>query len=219
MARCTLLPLIEPLCQDVTHRNSFMNARDIPPPVFLGFCAKEFWPTPDGWRQEGVWSKDVVEVASAGDCIASRPPGWIERWDFNCAYCWSEEESAWACVPESDREGFRIYAFSAIPVVFGKSSPPQRIANQDLFSFGSGDLPPEPDLSSYPILGYDVVQYAGYANWGCSPLSCNGMGAEFRVNRYCLLDTASEAFAAAASFAVEEPEPGPFMIIEVRRGK
>jgi len=194
-----------------------MDTPTLLPAVFLGFCAKEYWPTPDDWRRETSWSTHLVEVASAGDCIASRPPGWIERWDFNRAFCWSEEESAWACVPESDRENFRLYAFFAIPFVFGESSPPQRIANQDLFSFGSGDLPTEPDLSSYHLLGYDVVQYAGYANWGCSPLSCNGMGGLFPVNKYCLLETVEEAYNAAASFENEATEPGPFIIVEVRR--
>lgn len=51
----------------------------------------------------------------------------------------------------------------------------------------------------------------------CSPLSCNNMAKEFAVNRHCLVDDLDQAGSVAERFAVEEPEPGPYYVIEVWR--
>ncbi len=79
------------------------------------------------------------------------------------------------------------------------------------------DLPPEPDLTGYACLGYDVVEHGDYLGYGCSPLSCNGMAAAYPANRYCLLDSLAAAYHVARTFGVEGPEPGPYIIVDVRR--
>jgi hypothetical protein len=43
------------------------------------------------------------------------------------------------------------------------------------------------------------------------------MAAEVPVNQYCLIDTLEEAIAAAVRFSKEEPEPGPYYVVEVLR--
>jgi hypothetical protein len=37
------------------------------------------------------------------------------------------------------------------------------------------------------------------------------------VNRYCLMGTVNEAVMLAERFSIEEPEPGPYYVIEVLR--
>ena len=122
-----------------------------------------------------------------------------------------------ACVPDERRAAFRVYAYRAIPLVFVGDESPACPPIDQLFFSDLPPLPPEPVLSEYYRLGYDVVQYAEYLNYGCSPLSCNGMGIEHAVNVYCLLDTVSAAYAAARDFARDEPEPGPYVIFEILR--
>ena len=58
----------------------------------------------------------------------------------------------------------------------------------------------------------------GILGFGCSPLSCNGMAESTTVNDACLIDELESALAAARRFAVEQPEPGPFVVIEVLAG-
>ncbi len=188
--------------------------QDIPPSVFLGYCAKEHWPTPEGWRQG---PSEAVEVCSASDCISSRPPGCFNRWDFNRAACWKDETSALSCVLPEEQSRYRLYAYRAIPLVFGKSGVPDRLSPDELFDANLPELPPEADLSAYDFLGYDPVEYTDVLNYGCSPLSCNGMEADFPVNRYCLLDSLESAYQAATAFGIEQPEPGPYILFEIWR--
>lgn len=72
--------------------------------------------------------------------------------------------------------------------------------------------------ASFVSLGFDVVNKTPFsAFFECSPLSCNGIAGEVPVNRYCLLATLEEAIASAQRCAREEPEPGPFYVLEVLR--
>ena len=182
-----------------------------PRPLFVGFCVKEYWPTPPGWKQPGT------EVCSVSNCIASRPQNWADRWDFNGASYWNTDEQAWDAIAPEDREGFRLYAYRVIPLLFSTSATPEVKTAEELFpADGSTPLPPENTLQGYCFLGYDVVQ-AGYLSHGCSPLSCNGMSDEHPVNQYYLIDNLAAALQAAIAFGQQEPEPGPFLLFEVWR--
>lgn len=191
----------------------------LPQPVFLGYCAKRYGPLPK-YHDWGV----AEEVCSASGCIAGRPPGWFddlfEPPVLNRAGCTNTAAAARERVPEPDRPAYRIFAYRAIPAVFDKASPsPEVIGAEALFEAYNylAELPPEQDLSGFDRLGFDVVQYSDAINWGCSPLSCNYMYQHHSVNRYCLIDTVEGAAEAARSFAQEEPEPGPYIVIEVFR--
>ena len=93
---------------------------------------------------------------------------------------------------------------------------------------------PEPDLSTYQWLGYDVVEFlpslllefegrcrnANIRLWsgsGHSPLSCNGLASSYPINQFCLLDDVEAAYRAGRDFGVEQPEPGSYIIVEVLR--
>jgi len=41
------------------------------------------------------------------------------------------------------------------------------------------------------------------------------MAGAFRANKHCLLDTLDEALRVARHFSIEEPEPGPYYVVEV----
>lgn len=66
-------------------------------------------------------------------------------------------------------------------------------------------------------LGFDVVSKSVSDGFECSPLSCNSMALELAVNRHCLVDHLEVAIAVATRFSVEEPEPGPYYVVEVLR--
>ncbi len=78
---------------------------------------------------------------------------------------------------------------------------------------------------SFINLGYDLVSRECHTlvsptcggQFGHSPLSCNHLAESVPTNRYCLLDTAEEAFALAPTLESSGCEPGPYHIVEVWR--
>ena len=172
----------------------------MPDSVFLGFCAKRKITAP--------FSGQVRQIASVSECLSKRPADWVKRWDFNRATCWNTETAAWACVPAQSKPDFRLFAYRVV------TSRPL----DDLFPTDLPALPQEPELLPYDRIGYDIVERnsaMGMLGFGCSPLSCNGMAEDIPVNEFCLLDNLESALAAAQRFDIEQPEPGPYLVIEV----
>lgn len=196
-----------------------VSISNLPAPIFLGYCAKEIWvPTPE-WG--GAWGAHVQEIASVSSCLSSRAPNWRDRWDFNRSTCWDNEGLAWASGPDPSLPHSRLFCYRLLPILFGATGEPATVSVDDLFPVSLPDLPDEPDLAAYQSIGYDVVQShppkLAILGFGCSPLSCNGMAENIAVNRYCLLDELDNALAIAKSFGAEQPEPGPYVVIEVLR--
>ncbi|MEO8052156.1 MAG: hypothetical protein ABI833_17230 [Acidobacteriota bacterium] len=169
--------------------------------VFLGYCVKRTLTKP---------------IASVSECLSKRPDKWVERWDFNRATCWNTEAEAWACVPDVSKPEFGLFAYAVLPMLFDASGIEKPVTIDQLFSSYMPDLPRiRPD---YQRIGYDVVERnaaMGMLGFGCSPLSCNGMAESVLVNEICLIDDLESAMAAARRFGVEQPEPGPYVIVEV----
>ena len=178
--------------------------------MFLGFCAKRSLTAPFGRRAR--------EIASVSECLSKRASGWVKQWDFNRATCWNTEAQAWSLVPDELKGAFRVFAYRALPQLFGKTGIATPVTLDELFPRDLPDLPPEPALFFYSGIGYDIVERnpaMGSLGFGCSPLSCNGMAESQPVNDFCLLDDLETALAAARRFGIEQPEPGPYLVIEV----
>jgi hypothetical protein len=196
---------------------SQVSASNLRAPIFLGYCAKEIWVPTEGWCRN-TWGAHVSEIASVGACLSDRAPNWVDRWDFNRSTCWNDESLALAVVPAERLPHFRLYCYRMLPILFGASGEPKSVSIDEVFTDGLPGLPDEPNLSIYRTLGYDIVEapwIPSVLGFGCSPLSCNGMAEEIAVNRYCLLDDLDNAFAIAKRFGAEQPEPGPYVIVEV----
>ncbi len=181
-------------------------AASLPSFVLLGYCAKQ------------KITLEGCELRSVSECIAKRPPEWAARWDFNRATCWNTEAEAWACVPEESKAEFAIFAYRLLPMLFDSSGEGRAVALDQLLPAELPSLPGEPAPAQHASIGYDVVErniVLGTLGFGCSPLSCNGLAKEIPVNQFCLLDNLESALAIARRFGVEQPEPGPYVIIEV----
>jgi hypothetical protein len=182
----------------------------LPDLVFLGFCAKRSLTAPFAGRAR--------EIASVSECLSKRASGWVKQWDFNRATCWNTEAQAWSLVPDESKSEFRIFAYRALPLLFGKTGIATPVSLDELFPKEQPDLPPEPARCTYSRIGYDIVERnpaMGFLGFGCSPLSCNGMAENLPVNDFCLINDLETALAAAGRFGIEQPEPGPYLVIEV----
>ena len=105
-----------------------------------------------------------------------------------------------------------------MPLLFGNTGVATPVTLDELFPKELPDLPPEPAFFPYARIGYDIVERnpaIGCLGFGCSPLSCNAMAESLAVNDFCLLDDLETALAVAQRFGVEQPEPGPYIVIEV----
>ncbi|WP_442511695.1 hypothetical protein SH528x_003406 [Novipirellula sp. SH528] len=81
---------------------------------------------------------------------------------------------------------------------------------------------PDPDIKtdvSPPtkphLLGYDIVCYSMQNAPECSPLSCNQVAADVRVNSHCLIDTLDYAIECLETGIFDNAEPGPMRVIAV----
>lgn len=198
---------------------------DRPNPCFLGYTLKSAVRPPKWTAGSGV-----EEICSVCDCIADRPTGWQERWDFNRASYYATPSAALAAHPTADVGVLHLFAYEFFPLRF---EPKGTVTVIDPANVFGGPLEPAPDtsaLSALTFLGYDAVERwseeePGVATpnclgggFGCSPLSCNSQAPFHPVNRFCLLDRWGDGVAAAAAFARDQPEPGCYYLFGVWRG-
>lgn len=158
---------------------------------------------PDGW----LLPESVVEVCSVSDCINPSPDGWIDRWLHNELGFFNTRDDARTMVADPGPD-FHLFAYRLLPLRFTKTG-------REPFSLPT--VSPEPLTADFLSLGFDVVSKSVSDFFECSPLSCNGLAQETPVNRYCLVNTRTEAESLADRFAREEPEPGPYYVLEILR--
>jgi len=162
----------------------------------------------------------LEEICCVTECGGyEAPERWIDHGKHNTdTWLFDSPEAAWSVVPASQQERYRLYAYRLLPTLFHES--------------GGETGHPLPELTAVPMpngfvrLGCDaVVRDVGKdegelhipPSFGCSPLCCNGMAEEYRVNRYCLVDDLDVAIAMARDFATSNCEPGPYCVVEVWR--
>jgi hypothetical protein len=178
--------------------------------VFLGYRARPLAPPPPG-----ACPPHVEWLASVSHCLARPPESYFGRDDTNAAGADDSPEAALAAVNAEERPGCRLFAYAVVPVVFDRDGerPP---APGDLWLEGWPDPPPGPALPDLAPIGYDVAsRQPGTLGFGCSPLTCNGLAASFPVNRFGLVDALDDARRLATHCGATEPEPGPYVIVQV----
>jgi ankyrin repeat protein len=185
----------------------------LPEPIWIGYqsrpqrLATEYWGQPIG-------TEHIAEVCCFGHAT------WMTGANFLA--CFTSERA----IPKAyiDEEGHTTatYAYRAYPLLFDTSGVPRPLKPSELLG-KRARRPRPPVLEHYTWLGYDVTECTIEQSWGmgCSPLSpgCNSVAYEMGtiVNRYCLVDDLAAAYDLAILFGVQQPEPGPYIIVEVWR--
>lgn len=150
----------------------------------------------------------VEELCSVSHCIAARPEIINNTIRFNEYGGYESPEQAWAEVPDEQRKDFDLFALGIGPFLYrdGKEEP-----------LDFSELEVSEVSENFVLLGYDAVQLDYHTSLGCSPISCNGQTIDVKLNRYCLVDTEIEGIELARRFSIENPEPGPYCLVEVWR--
>ena len=175
--------------------------------IHAGFFARRVMPRPEHLSAGGV-----REICSVSECLSPGAENWILHWRHNALGWFNTVADAIAVVPAGDRPRYRLFAYRLHPEFFTGSDrrafvPP-------------ADVGPEPLPDRFVSLGFDSVSKSSSASLGleCSPLSCNGLALEMPVNEHCLFPTLEDALAGARRFALEQPEPGDYYVVEVLEG-
>jgi hypothetical protein len=174
--------------------------------VFLGYRAKRPWRPDSTWDPGGATG--VVEVCSASDCMSEPPAETL--WSFNRSGCYSDAADAIASIPAGEESTHAVFAYW---LVLGTTDPSQAF-DQSLPPLPGGTGPED-----FDVLGYDVVEIDASTMpvFGHSPLSCDYLACEIRVNRYCLVDDDATAARLVDRFNREQPEPGTYYALRVAR--
>lgn len=190
---------------------------DITPPLFIGFRVKTVPPAGD-LLNGNVAGLKTGEICSISECLTKAPPNWEQRWDFNRASCYNSEAVALATVPADEADHYALFAYRMFFIEFGKDNY-KPLPLPDALNSGLEEIAPEPDLSAYCSIGYDIAggPVGNWIGFSCSPLSCNCMSSQYPVNRFWLVDDLARAVRVAEDFGRIEPEPGPFYLYEVLR--
>ena len=167
-----------------------------------GYFPKRIMLQPPGWDGPPA----VRDIWSVSHCLSDGPTGWIDHWLHNELGFFDTPDIAGQVVPPSE-DGFIIcgYRLATLRYVEGRC---------EAWAWPAIDAEDRP---GYRSLGFDVVGKGDDLGIGFdhSPLSCNGLCAEYPVNAHCLLDDLAIAAAAAEHFSIEQPEPGMYYIAEV----
>ena len=172
--------------------------------IDAGFFMKRIEQTPEGPRLTGV-----REICSASHCISSAPEDWIESWLHNDLGWFNRIADALSVVRHEHRTGFRLFAYRLHPQKFTAAGRVLIVLPEN--------VRPEAIGQEFRSLGFDASNKTmdSVLGFECSPLSCNAMAEEITVNEHCLFATLDEAIAGAERFALEQPEPGDYFVIEV----
>jgi hypothetical protein len=113
----------------------------------------------------------------------------------------------------------RFLAYALVMVRLNEKNQQVAVDLNAVLPPGLPALPAGPVPDGFAVLGYDVVskQAAGTMDFECSPLSCCGLAAEVPANRYCLVDDPHTALRLAERWDREEPEPGPYHVVQILR--
>ncbi|GDY19546.1 hypothetical protein LBMAG56_08910 [Verrucomicrobiota bacterium] len=186
---------------------------EIPEPTLIGYFAKLTMKRPD-W----LTAPQVEEICSASTCMSRADWDWLNVWKHNEMWLYDSPDLATDVVPAEKLAACDVYAYRLYPVRFVQGC-------RKLFTIPM--VKPSALNSGFERFGYDLFSrtFEKISDcsplFECSPLSCNNLAAEVPTNRYCLLDTAEEAFSLAPTLEVpgQPPrgEPGPYFIVEVWR--
>ena len=166
-----------------------------------GYCAKRVVARPAVLDD----APSVADICSVSHCISEPPTDWIDHWLHNALAFFDTPDLARQVIPPAE-DGFIVFAYRVGTLRFDEGRP-------EVWEWP--EIDPE-ERPGYRSLGFDVVGTTDLGMIGFhSPLSCNGMAAEYPVNAHCLLDDLETAVKAAEQFSIEQPEPGRYYVVEV----
>jgi hypothetical protein len=172
-----------------------------------GYMSKQIATRPD-WL--GVSS--VRDIYSVSRCISEDFADYVKHWKHNGFWLFDSPD---AIVEVAAAEGVsleetKLFYYEVHEQEYDQVTRQWAPFSPDA-SFATNVVIP----GKKSLEGYDVVNFYARNCPECSPLSCNGLGGDIRVNEHCLIPAREEAIAAVESGKFEGGEPGPLRVFAV----
>lgn len=162
-----------------------------------------------------AWLKcdHVTKVYAVSSCTSKDFVDYIPYWKHNKYWFFNDPRDMDAIIADhAITDEFELLFYELYEKEFDEKRPTWReITGEEAFGYDV-KIPAHKDF-----LGFDIVSYSLGTSHECSPLSCNGLCREVRVNEYCLLDDLGGAIRLTESLNEKKAEPGPYRIIAVNR--
>jgi hypothetical protein len=173
----------------------------------VGYMAKKVSSVPEWLKTVGV-----IDIYSVSSCISETFVDYINYWKHNGYWFFNSAEviESLAVAESIDLNGTTLFYYEVYEKQYHEDKKKwQKFEPEN--SFGTHVIEPE----TKKLEGFDVVSFSGGTSAECSPLSCNHMAKEIRVNRHCLLDSFDEAKSYLEKGLFKDCEPGPYRIFAV----
>ena len=172
----------------------------------LGYMAKRV-----SAGSEWLKAPQVSQIYSVSGCISEDFGKWIDAWKHNGYWFFDSPRviAEVAAERKIDLTGTTLFYYEGFEEEYDPESRWAPYRPEPAFPLGL-----EPPAAK-TLRGFDVVTYSQGNSPEHSPLSCNGLAAEMKVNEFCLLESLEEAKALLEAGRFTLSEPGPFRILAV----
>ena len=170
--------------------------------MYKNVCNKPDW----------LKSDQVKDIYSVSGCVSTDFDDWINYWKHN-GYWFFDYPSVIETIAKENSislHGMKLFYYRAFEKQWDEDTG-EWTAYEPEKSFETNVQEPK----NSKIVGYDIVSFHCQANAECSPLSCNHLAQDVKVNSHCLLFSFEEAKELIESGALKDCEPGPYRIFEV----
>lgn len=154
----------------------------------------------------------MVDIYSVSGCISDYFADYIGDWKHNdfCLFDSPQIIRDIAGEKKIDLGRATVFYYEIYEKSFDEDGVENSLTDAGIYLSANVERPAKKTLR-----GFDVVSFSTGSGPECSPLSCNGLAREQKVNRHCLFDTLEDAIAQLKCGAFKNSEPGPFGIFSV----
>ncbi len=163
-------------------------------------------------KPDWLKTNQVSDIYSVSGCVSEDFTDWINYWKHNGYWFFDSPKIIEDLVREQDLSlnGMTLFFYLAYEKQWETDEEKWRLYSPEE-SFSTNVVLPQ----NSRIEGYDIISFYCRTSAECSPLSCNHMAQEIKVNPHCLLDTFEEAKLLLEDGSFKDCEPGPYRIYEV----
>lgn len=172
----------------------------------VGYMAKKISSRPD-WLQ----APRVIDIYSVSGCISMNFADFVPYWKHNGYWFFDNPEIIQGLAREHsmDLDGTQLFYYEAHELEYDEEE-------HEWLEFEPEDFVTDVIVPDAKVLeGYDLVSFSVGTNAECSPLSCNHLAREVKVNPHCLFNTFEVAQQVLESEEFKGVEPGPYRIFAV----
>ncbi len=172
-----------------------------------GYMAKKIFNETDWIKTLGV-----DDVYSVSGCMCKYFADYINYWKHNGYWLFDSPEIIKKLARDNtlDLTGTKFFYYELYELEFEEDKHEWRKFSPEASFTTNVEVPKEKYLE-----GFDVVTFSAHTSPECSPLSCNSLAREIKVNRHSLLSSLEEAKGYLESDKFKNSEPGPYRIFAV----